>query len=326
MRTLCTALLGTLAMTSIAQAAPVQAGDYLVTDDERQAVIGVDRTTGTQYIVSSGGDFVTPYGIAVTGDGRIFVTDPAAFGGIGAIFEINPVTGAQTTIITGSGRFLEPYGIAIEANGSLITADSREVGRVDPTAGSPAYSPVSLDDHFLSATGITTGPTGTIYVADYQTSTVNDGKILSVDPVSGIQTLLSDYVTYPLLRDTNGIAFSGGELFVTDLSLDNSDRILRIDLTTGAPSILNSADFNGLSLLGVDNDGALLVADRDLDAVFRVDTTTGFATMISNGQFFLNTHQIVVYGEEVPEPATLLLTGLGVTSAAIRARRGARRA
>jgi sugar lactone lactonase YvrE len=39
------------------------------------AVIRVDRVTGAQTVVSSGGNFVDPHGIAVAPDGTLYVAD-----------------------------------------------------------------------------------------------------------------------------------------------------------------------------------------------------------------------------------------------------------
>src|SRR5262249_2388462 len=65
------------------------------------AVIRVDPVTGAQTVVSSGGFFVNPVGIALEADGNILVGDPDALGGGGAIIRVNPATGAQTVISSG---------------------------------------------------------------------------------------------------------------------------------------------------------------------------------------------------------------------------------
>src|SRR5438128_2265939 len=74
----------------LALAAPVKAAsagrvDLLVTDLRLRAVIRVDSATGNQTVLSAGGSFVLPVGIAVAPSGDIFVVDADAFGGSGGI-------------------------------------------------------------------------------------------------------------------------------------------------------------------------------------------------------------------------------------------------
>jgi hypothetical protein len=61
---------------------------------------------------SSGGSFVSPYALALEADGDILVADLSAFNGNGAVFRVDPVTGARTTVSTG-GSIRGPNGIAV---------------------------------------------------------------------------------------------------------------------------------------------------------------------------------------------------------------------
>jgi len=68
-------------------------------------VVRVDPVTGRQQVLSLGGDFNLPESIALAPDGTIFVGDSAAApfppSEAGAIFAIDPETGAQTIVATG---------------------------------------------------------------------------------------------------------------------------------------------------------------------------------------------------------------------------------
>ena len=64
-------------------------------------VIRVDARSGTQTMVSAGGSFVIPLGIAVEADGNILVADSDAFGGKGGVIRVDPATGEQTEVSTG---------------------------------------------------------------------------------------------------------------------------------------------------------------------------------------------------------------------------------
>ena len=78
------------------------------------AVINVNPSTGDQTIVSSGGAFSDPYGIAYSPGppSRLLVADPSASGGTGAVFVVDSATGAQQVLSSG-GSFVEPTGIAV---------------------------------------------------------------------------------------------------------------------------------------------------------------------------------------------------------------------
>jgi DNA-binding beta-propeller fold protein YncE len=101
-------------------------GDIYVADPSAAsgsgAVIRIHPINGAQTLVSSGGLFSDPVGIAISQAGEIYVVDSTAFGGNGGVIRVNPTTGAQTPVSSG-GRFEDPTGIAIAANGDLLVSD-----------------------------------------------------------------------------------------------------------------------------------------------------------------------------------------------------------
>ena len=109
-------------------------------------VVAIDTATGSSQVVSSGGMFVSPSGIAVDAGGRVFVSDYGALGGDGAIFEIDPVTGSQSTLLSGgllaSNNFLSGTDLEVAPSGDLILLDpgpegtfGGDVWSVDATSG-----------------------------------------------------------------------------------------------------------------------------------------------------------------------------------------------
>ena len=83
-----------LALPSTASAA-VQPGEIFVADPEagaggKGAILCVDRASGAHTVVSSGGQFQNPVGVAVGAAGELFVADADALGGTGAVFRIDP--------------------------------------------------------------------------------------------------------------------------------------------------------------------------------------------------------------------------------------------
>ena len=236
----------------------VAVGDILVADSGAASVIQVDPATGAQSTLSSGGNFVSPQGIAIDDvTGEIFVADAAAApGGLGAVIRVDPNTGAQTVLSSG-GNFLDPFGIEIEADGSLVVADQNAAGgpgaviRVDRVTG--AQTVVSSGGHFVDPHGITVASDGTLYVADRNTGgsppfnhTGNaGGALIAVQPDTGAQTMVNNNWGATGFFDPAGVTMeAGGDVLVADLnSFDGGSdgqgggvgAVFRIDPTLPAP-------------------------------------------------------------------------------------------
>ncbi len=104
-----------------AAAVSLNPGDILVADSSdfggSAGVIRVDPETGAQTVVSSGGVFVNPAGIAIAANGDLLAADENTFGGpcpvgCGGIVRVDPTTGAQTVVSSG-GDFANAFGLAI---------------------------------------------------------------------------------------------------------------------------------------------------------------------------------------------------------------------
>src|SRR5262249_39727642 len=81
--------------------------------------IRVNLVTGTLTVVSQGGHFVSPNGIAANGD--IFVLDPGCCSGV---IRVNPVDGTQVPVPPPPvNHFARPNGIAIGFTGDLLVVD-----------------------------------------------------------------------------------------------------------------------------------------------------------------------------------------------------------
>jgi streptogramin lyase len=76
-----------------------------------RSVIRVDRNTGAETVVSHGGHFISPSGIAVVADGHLYVSDHGAE----AVIDVDPVTGHQKVISSGN-HLRAPVDIAVDAN------------------------------------------------------------------------------------------------------------------------------------------------------------------------------------------------------------------
>jgi len=119
-------------------------GDILTANFGGNSITQVNPMTGAQAVVSSGGNFSAPLGIAIDSSGSIIVTDVIH----DEIIRVDPATGAQT-IISSDNNLIFPAGITIAAAGDLLVADrtAHEVIRIDPITGAQAVAvpPVEPD-------------------------------------------------------------------------------------------------------------------------------------------------------------------------------------
>ena len=216
-------------------------------------------------MVGSGPAFAAPSGIAVEDAANLVVVDFD----LKAVVRVNRYSGDRTIIsrgidpndvydMVGSGpAFAAPFGIAVEADGSLVVVD------------------FGLD---------------AVVRVDLTTDNMGNREIISgIDP-KGVYDMVG---IGPAFGVPFGIAVEDdGSLVVVDRVLD---AVVRVDLTTdnmGNREIISDNDMgkgSGLDFMdprgiAVEDDGSLVVVDRVLDAVVRVDLTTdnmGNRTIIS---------------------------------------------
>jgi Ca2+-binding RTX toxin-like protein len=235
-------------------------GRLFVIDFKREGggdgqLIQVDPATGEQSVLSTGGFFTTPFGLALAPNGKLLVSDDDAFGDdTGGLFEIDPVTGVQRVVASNATSaldlFMGPYDVAVNRRGRIL-------------------------------------------VADYQSGDGGDGAIIGVDGATGQQSLVSDNAISPANRfsSVQGVIFDRGEInaIVVD---DTVPELLGVDGVSGAQSLISGPGSPGPDLLQsahravFDLDGSLLVADYAADmaagAIFRVDRATGAQSLVAD--------------------------------------------
>lgn len=222
------------------------------------AVIRVDPLTGVQSLVSSGGEFFDPAGIAVAPDGQIFVVDNRAPDNDGAVIRVDPRTGAQTLVTERSsapGRQLLdlPFGIAIESDGKLVVSNRESpallpvlcpilgtVVRVDPATGEQTR--VSSAGHIAWPLGLAVGPDGGIVVAN---ECGTGGGLVLLDRLGLVQRLLTPNGSQDVLVTPERVAFDpGGGLLVSDFGAgpDGEGGIVSVNPGTGAQSLVRAGE------------------------------------------------------------------------------------
>jgi sugar lactone lactonase YvrE len=221
------------------------------------SVIRVDPLTGRQSLVSSGGEFFDPSGIAVGPNGVLYVLDNLAPDNDGGVIRVDPRTGAQS-VLTRGGSLDLPFGIAFGADGHLVVANrvsanpltqcllgGGRIVRVNVNTGAQTV----LANTPLNLAGLLSFPLGIAVAADGTVMTANEcpgtGGIVLADPISGLLNTLTSNSASDALVTPQRIAFDpAGDLLVSDYALgDNADGgIVRVNRVDGAQSVVRSGD------------------------------------------------------------------------------------
>jgi DNA-binding beta-propeller fold protein YncE len=251
------------------------------------AVIRVDPLTGMQSLVSSGGEFFDPAGIAVAPDGQIYVVDNRAPDNDGAVIRVDPRTGAQTVVTERSsaprrGELDLPFGIAIEGDGKLVVSNREspaslpllcsllgKVVRVDPATGDQAKVSTSGTNRIAWPLGLAVRPDGSIVVANE--CGAGGGLVLLQRLGLGLgQLLLTPNGPEDVLVTPERVAVDpNGRLLVSDFSAgpDGEGGIVSVDPATGAQSLVRAGDLFNHPL------GIAAVVNRPPSATLALPTT-----------------------------------------------------
>jgi len=330
----------TVYMCGLSPAAMLSPGDILVADTGLSGpggIFKVDPSTGDRTIVSgfgvgSGPSFGELFGIVITPNGDILVSD--VFGD--SIFRVDPTTGDRTRISgpgVGAGpAFGGPGGIALSPGNSLIVTtdatheisgfDVGDVYRVDLATGdrttlSSSFLGIGTGPDLFRPLGVVVDANGQILVTDF-----SDGqRILKINPLTGDRSFLSgnNVGTGPDFEIPFGMALEGnGDLLVADFVLD---AIFRVDPTTGdrifasGGGIGSGPELQSPGGVAVNADGTIFAQDQGANALYSIDPVTGDRTLLSGGGVGLGPDFVapaLITVVPVPEPSTALLFVTGI--------------
>jgi sugar lactone lactonase YvrE len=194
-------------------------------------------------------------------------------------------------------------GAAVDP-GDILVADlhADAVVEVDPsTGGQTVISDNTINtgtDLFVDPSGIALDDSGNILVADAETGAGNTGAVISVNPTTGQQTVVSDNtINTGTDHFENPIAIAleaDGDILIADNPVGIADPVIRVDPATGQQTLVSSNDvntgadlFSQLSGIAVESDGQILLSDLDSlsphpGAIIRVDPTTGQQSVVSS--------------------------------------------
>ena len=216
--------------------------------------------------------FRAPYGIAVDGDGSIYVADTLNY----RIRKITPdgivrtIAGIGTLGLSGDGgpataaQLLGPTRLAIDRKGNLYFVDLADtalqitgvVRKIDTNGvittvaggGTKADDGIQATQSSLIALAVALDPSGNLYIADRQTSSIR-----KVD-TSGIVTTIGG----------NGVSGFGGD---------------------NGPALKARFSFNEFPALTLDSSGNLYVGDEGNGRVRKIEAGGNVTTVAGNGLF-----------------------------------------
>lgn len=166
--------------------------DLIVVDSEAPlyngTVFRVNRSTGAQSVLSTGGLFGEPMRAAITAQGEMLIVDSGPYPpGHGKVIRVDVATGAQSEVAS-DGLLTFPQGLAIEPDGNILVANSKIDATVIPmvirVSQGGVQTIVSSGGFLVSPTSIAVGQNGQVFVGDRS-------GIVRVDRFTGAQTIVS---------------------------------------------------------------------------------------------------------------------------------------
>lgn len=250
--------------------------------------------------LAHGADASTLYGATYTGNTSDLYTFDQATGAatfIGA-------TGQNIGDMTNIGQSLVGIDLTNNALWTLNAATGAASGEVDISGTRGTITSIAWD------------PVTKVLYGNTTDSFSGSDVLYTIDAVTGVATLVGD------LGATNmfALGFSQtGALFGAAGS-----GFFGINTATGAASLVGPTGFTTFDLASRPEDNVLFGSPGD-DSLLTFNTATGAGSAVGPFGASLNIAGLAFLGGGVPEPATwaMMITGLGLAGASLRARRRA---
>jgi sugar lactone lactonase YvrE len=265
-----------------------------------------------------------------SGNGSVYASglnwpDSLSFDNRGNLYVANPGSMTITKFDTSKNRstfaswtYGQPVSVACDRNGNLYAAVKSSSGGQDyimkyDSSGSGYFFASSL----TGANNLVFDSAGSLYAATYDFDADKPGKILKFDN-NGNSSIYVSNIDYP-----QGLAFDkNNNLYIASYQGGSPNgTITKLD-PSGNSSIFASGLWGTSGLwypapLSFDSAGNLYVGNAGNSTIMRFDTTGAHSLFASGGPNLNGPTSIVC---EIPEPATLMLLGLGAAVVARRRR------
>ena len=248
------------------------------------------------------GGFTSPRGIAVDGDGNVFVVDFFARQ-VKELLAVNgriPASPTVKVVATMSGLL---DGLAIDGKGNLYVSDAFTVYELSSSSGYAAV--LTIGGGFFGSSGLAVDGNGNVFVADTGNSAVKEIPA-GCTSSSCVKTLGSGF-----FGPTAVAVDSTGDVFVADAAV-NSNSVQEIlaegDYTTTTTLLTGLNQPRGMAL---DAQGNLYVADTDNNKILEILKAGGYSNVKTVNGNFLTSPAQSPYGLALSESGNLYASLLG---------------
>ena len=284
-----------------------------VTPSGTMSCVAGNFVAGSADGTGSKAGFNFPFGVAVAGDGTLYVADY-----LNNTIRKVLASGAVTTLAGTAGlygaangrgdsaRFSEPSGVAVDKNYNVYVADSGNciIRKISPSgdvitlAGTPNVigntDGKGADALFFNPNAITVDGSGNVYVTDYYNHNIRkiapEGTVSTVAGLHGVSGAADGLGTTARFLNPSGLDIdAAGNLYVADSGNNTIRKISKAGLVStiaGSASEVGNiggkgtdARFNCPSGVRVDASGCVYVADSGNNAIRRIDASMNVTTM-----------------------------------------------
>lgn len=210
--------------------------------------------------------------------------------------------GTQATTVVGN-MHVQMSDIAFDGNGNLYGISLSSLYSIDYTTAAATF----IGNHNINSTGnknsLVFDANGNLYAANT--------ALYALDINTGASSLLGSGGGY---NSSGDLAFIGGDMYLSSQGSTGGDRLFEINTTTGVGSIVGNIGFSAVYGLATDDNVNLYgVAGT---SILSIDEGSGLGTYLFNyaGHGLGMAWGSAFYSESspVPEPATMLMFGMGL--------------